>query len=211
MNQLKKTVDVSVYLLTMPRALSNGTYFDTLKSALSGGVSLLQWREKEGNTGELYRQAMAVQQLALDYQIPFIINDRVDVALALDADGVHVGQDDLPANEARKLIGPNKILGVSAGNLEEALQAEKDGADYIGVGAVFPTGSKKDAMPISLEAFKEICEHVTIPVVAIGGITIDKVPLLRGNGAKGVAVISSVWNAENPAEAVRNIKNAMCG
>lgn len=209
MNTQLIPIDLSVYLLTKPFLKAKEDYFETLECALKGGVSLLQWREKEGASGELYRQGKAVQHLAKRYQTPLIVNDRLDLALAIEADGLHVGQEDLPVRVARKLLGPDKILGVSAGNLKEALQAEQDGADYLGVGAVFPTGTKQDATPISFEAFQEICQKVTIPVVAIGGIVFDKVAMLKSLGAKGVAVISAVWDDDNPKDAVQKIKQEM--
>lgn len=198
--------DLSVYLITKPSTKVKANYFEILELVLKGGGSVLQWREKDGDTGELYNHAKKVQALAKKYVTPLIINDRLDIALALDADGLHVGQNDLPATIARKLLGPNKILGVSAGNLEEALKAEADGADYLGVGALYPTGSKQDATPISLEAFKEICKSVKIPVVAIGGITGEKIPEIIAHGASGVALISSIWDQNDPTDAVLEIK-----
>ncbi len=202
-----KPTTLSVYLITKPISDVKDSYYMILEKALSAGISALQFREKSGSTRVLYQHAKVVQRMASAYHTPFIINDRLDLALALEADGLHVGQDDLPAKRARKLIGPNKILGVSAGSLKEAVQAEADGADYLGVGAVFPTGTKKDATSISMEAFREICQSVAIPVVAIGGITQENVPLLKEKGAEGVAVISAVWEADDPMKAVNAFKN----
>lgn len=204
-----KKLDLSLYLITKPYSQAKGDYLRILEKALKGGVSLLQWREKEGDTGALYRLAKEAQTLAKEYQTPFLINDRLDLVLALEADGLHVGQKDLPAKLARQLLGPKKLLGVSAGDLSEALQAEEDGADYIGVGSIFPTSSKKDATPLSIEALKGICQAVTIPVVAIGGMTLDRLPFLKESGIQGVAVLSSVWDHECPTKAVQDLKQVM--
>lgn len=201
-----KSFDVSLYLVTDPHMSRSGVE-DTVEKALKGGVTLVQLREKEGDTGELYQKAMRLKAVTDAYRVPLIIDDRIDVMLAVDAAGVHVGQSDMPAAIARKLIGPDKILGVSAGTLEEAVQAEKDGADYLGVGAVFPTQTKKDADPVSAEILKEIIRTVSIPVVAIGGIKKENIPLLKDLGLAGVAVVSAVMAAEDPEKEAKELSS----
>lgn len=200
-----KSFDTSLYLVTDPHMAKSGVE-DTVERALKGGVTLVQLREKEGDTGELYQKAMRLKAVTDAYRVPLIIDDRIDVMLAVDAAGVHVGQSDMPAAIARKLIGPDKILGVSAGTLEEAVQAEKDGADYLGVGAVFPTQTKKDADPVSAEILKEIIRTVSIPVVAIGGIKKENIPLLKDLGLAGVAVVSAVMAAEDPEKEAKELR-----
>lgn len=199
-----KSFDVLLYLVTDPHMSRSGVE-DTVEKALKGGVTLVQLREKEGDTGELYQKALRLKAVTDAHRVPLIIDDRIDVMLAVDAAGVHVGQSDMPAAVARKLIGPDKILGVSAGTLEEAVQAEKDGADYLGVGAVFPTQTKKDADPVSAETLKEIARTVSIPVVAIGGIKKENIPLLKDLGLAGVAVVSAVMAAEDPEKEAREL------
>lgn len=201
-----KSFDVSLYLVTDPHMSRSGVE-DTVEKALKGGVTLVQLREKEGDTGELYQKAMRLKAVTDAYRVPLIIDDRIDVMLAVDAAGVHVGQSDMPAAIARKLIGPDKILGVSAGTLEEAVQAEKDGADYLGVGAVFPTQTKKDADPVSAETLKEIVRTVSIPVVAIGGIKKENIPLLKDLGLAGVAVVSAIMAAEDPEKEAKELSS----
>ena len=147
--------------------------------------------------------------MAREYGIPFVVNDNVDIALKMDADGVHVGQSDMEAGDVRALLGPGKILGVSAQTVDQAVLAEKRGADYLGVGAVFPTGSKDDADDVSYETLKAICDAVSIPVVAIGGITLGNTPKLAGSGICGIAVISAIYAQENIKQAASELKEVV--
>ncbi|MCR4745702.1 MAG: thiamine phosphate synthase, partial [Lachnospiraceae bacterium] len=160
-----------LYAVTDRHWLGDRTLYDVVRESLDGGVSFLQLREKELDDEKFYEEAVELQKMAKEYGVPFIVNDNVDIAVRMNADGVHVGQSDMEAGDVRAAIGPDKILGVSAQTVEQALLAEKEGADYLGVGAVFPTGSKDDADDVSYETLKAICEAVSIPVVAIGGIT----------------------------------------
>jgi thiamine-phosphate pyrophosphorylase len=152
------------------------------------------------------KEAIEIQALCKKYKVPFVVNDNVDIAVAMDADGVHVGQRDMEAGEVRKKLGPNKIIGVSACTVEQAVLAEKRGADYLGVGAVFPTGSKDDAEDVSYDTLKAICEAVSIPVVAIGGITKENVWKLQGSGIDGIAVISAIFAQPDIKAATKELK-----
>lgn len=181
---------------------------EVCRSVLENGASFLQIREKDLSEKEFEKEAKELKQLCEEYRVPFVVNDNVQIAMAVDADGVHVGQSDIRGRNIRSMIGETKILGISAGTVEEAVAAEKAGADYIGVGAVFGTSTKKDAKNLTLERLKEICDSINIPVVAIGGITRDNIFLLKGSGADGVAVISAVFGAENPGEAARELLKA---
>ena len=154
------------------------------------------------------KEAKDLQMLCREYNVPFIINDNVDIALAMDADGVHVGQSDMEAGDVRAKLGPDKIIGVSAQTVEQAILAEKHGADYLGVGAVFPTGSKDDATEVPHETLKAICEAVSIPVIAIGGITQENVSTLAGSGICGIAVISAIYAQPDIRKAAQDLKTA---
>ncbi len=173
------------------------TLAQQVEAALKGGVTCLQLREKELSQPELMEEACEIQGLCRAYGVPFLINDDVDAAVACDADGVHIGQEDMDAAEARRRIGADKILGVSAQTVEQAQEAEKKGADYLGVGAVFPTATKPDAAEVSLETLQDICRAVKIPVVAIGGIGVDNIQSLRKTGVDGVALVSAIFGAED--------------
>ena len=173
------------------------TLMEQVKEALEGGITFLQLREKNLSEEEFIEEAKEMKKLAKSYQVPFVINDNIKVALAVDADGVHIGQDDMAVEEARKLLGEDKIIGVSAHNVEEARKAKKGGADYLGVGAVCATSTKKDANVVSKEEIKKICKEVDIPVVAIGGIKQDNIKTLKGTGVDGVAVVSAIFAAED--------------
>lgn len=190
-------LDLSLYLVT-DKSDNVEEFLNTIEEAIKGGVSLVQIREKTAETLDFYNLALKVKEITTRYNVPLIINDRVDVALAIDADGVHVGQSDMPCDITRKLIGPDKILGVSAHNIKEAKKAEKDGADYLGSGAVFPTPTKDDANRITKKDLKEITDSVNIPVVAIGGINLDNANELKDTGIKGLSVVSAIMSSENP-------------
>lgn len=171
---MKSNIDYTLYLVTDRSILQGRNLLESVEEAIKGGVTLVQLREKSLSTKEFYNVAVELKKLTDRYNIPLIINDRLDIALSINASGLHIGQDDLPTSVARKLLGKDKILGVSARNLEEALKASSEGADYIGVGAMFPTISKSDAVWVSIEQLKEIRENTSLPIVAIGGITEKK-------------------------------------
>lgn len=182
-----------LYAVTDRSWLNGRTLYHDVEEALKGGVTFVQLREKELKDEEFLKEALEIKELCRNYHVPFVINDNVKIAEEMDADGVHVGQEDMEAGEVRKRLGKEKILGVSVQTVEQALLAEKEGADYLGVGAVFPTGSKKDAASVPHQVLKEICEAVQIPVVAIGGITEENVTKLSGSGIAGIAVISAIF------------------
>ncbi len=202
---MKSPFDLTLYLVTDPSAGEKTE--EIVKEAVAGGVTMVQLREKTAGSLSFYERALRLKRVTRKAGVPLIINDRTDIMLAADADGLHVGQSDLPAAVTRRLIGPDKILGVSAHTVEEAVRAEKDGADYLGVGAVFPTATKKDAESVSYETLKEICETVSIPVVAIGGIGEHNIGKLVGSGIRGIAVVSAIMNAENPEKQSYILKN----
>lgn len=185
--------DLLLYAVTDRHWLKDETLENQVEKALQGGATFLQLREKSLDDDIFLAEAKEIQKLCKKYQVPFVINDNVDIALAIDADGVHVGQSDMEALDVRKRLGPDKIIGVSAQNVQQALLAQKHGADYLGVGAVFPTGSKDDAEDVSFETLKAICQAVDIPVIAIGGITKENVSELKGSGICGIAVISAIF------------------
>lgn len=182
-----------LYAITDRSWLGGRTLYSQVEETLEGGATFLQLREKNLDEEHFLEEAKELQALCRRYGVPFIVNDNVDVALAMGADGIHVGQSDMEAGDVRKLLGPDKILGVSAQTVEQALLAEQRGADYLGVGAVFPTGSKDDADDVSYETLKAICSAVSIPVVAIGGISQNNVMQLKGSGICGIAVISAIF------------------
>jgi len=201
-------IDLTLHVLT-DRKLSHGRS-QVPQAAIEGGARLIQFREKAMSTHELVDTASQLRQLTRQAGVTLIINDRLDIALAVDADGVHVGQDDMPVSLARKLLGPGKIIGVSAGNLEEAQHGVRDGADYLGVGPIFATSSKADAgAPIGLAGLAEIKRHVSIPVIAIGGITAANVTEVLSAGADGVAVISAVVSQPDIVAATRELLNVI--
>ena len=191
-------------------ALREGLLADT-RAALEGGMTYVQMREKGDpmTEDELLTEALALKALCEEYGVPFVIDDDVELAKKCGADGVHVGQSDMACVEARKALGERKVVGVSAQTVEQAAQAEKDGADYLGVGAVFPTGSKDDADDVSHDTVKAICEAVSIPVIAIGGISKDNVGQLAGLGLDGIAVISAIYAADDLKAATEDLKARM--
>ena len=201
-----KDIDLSLYLVT-DKSDDVEKFLNTIEEAIKGGVTVVQIREKTAETLDFYNLALKVKEITTKYNVPLIINDRVDVALAIDADGVHVGQSDMPCDVTRKLIGNDKILGVSAATIEEAQKAEMDGADYIGTGAVFPTATKDDAPKITKKDLKEVVDSINIPVVAIGGITLDNAHELKDTGIAGLSVVSAIMSAENPKKASEELLN----
>ncbi len=170
-----------------------------VEQAIIGGVTIVQLREKNSSGKEFYEKAKALKELLDAYNVPLIINDRIDIAIAVNAAGVHVGQSDLPLAIVKEIVPSSFILGVSAGTLEEAMNAERDGATYIGVGSVFPTGTKGDAKLLPHGVLEEISNAVSIPVVAIGGITLENIDTLQYKGIAGVAVVSAIMKANNPS------------
>ena len=191
-----------LYAITDRSWLKQGeSLTDVCREVLENGATFLQIREKDLDEKNFEKEAAELKSLCEKYRVPFVVNDNVQIALDIDADGVHVGQSDIKGRDIRSLIGPDKILGISAGTVEEAIAAEKAGADYIGVGAVFGTSTKKDARNLSIEKLREICGAVAIPAVAIGGIGRRNVRELDGSGASGIAVISAIFGAGEPGKA----------
>lgn len=197
--------DLLLYAVTDRAWLGEETLYSQVEKALKGGATFVQLREKNLDQENFLKEAVELKELCRRYQVPFVINDNVDIALAMDADGVHVGQSDMETEDVRKKLGPDKIIGVSAQTVEQAVIAEKHGADYLGVGAVFPTGSKDDAVEVSHEVLKEICRAVHIPVVAIGGISRNNIQELAGSGICGIAVISAIFAQKDIEAAARDL------
>lgn len=201
--------DWKLYVITDEELSKGRSHFQIARAAIAGGADVIQLRDKTADSLKLYQTALEIRTLTRQAVIPFIMNDRLDIALAADADGLHVGQDDLPAKIARKLLGPHKILGISASSEEEAVQAEKEGADYLGVGPVFEARSTKaDAgEPRGLQLIKNIRKRCSIPIVAIGGINQSNVKSVIEVGAQCAAVISAIVSAPDVAEATRMLKD----
>ncbi len=195
-----------LYAVTDRTWLDGETLYEQVEKAIKGGVTFVQLREKNLDEESFLNEALEIQKLCKKYNIPFIINDNVEIARKINAHGVHVGQRDMKAGNVREILGEDKILGVSAQTIEQALLAEKEGADYLGVGAVFSTGSKPDAEDVSFDTLKEICSAVSIPVVAIGGIGAGNVSKLENSGISGIAVISAIFAADDIESATKNLK-----
>ena len=199
--------DLLLYAVTDRRWLKEGeTLVTRTEEAIDGGVTFVQLREKDLDEENFEREGRELKELCRKRGVPFVINDNVELAAKLDADGVHVGQSDMEALDVRKIIGGDKILGVSAQTVEQAVTAEKHGADYLGVGAVFPTGSKDDAAEVSYDTLKAICHAVKIPVIAIGGITEENVIELSKSGICGIAVISALYAKEDIKSAAQRLR-----
>ncbi len=198
--------DLILYAVTDRTWLGNMTLYEQVEEALKGGATFVQLREKELDGEAFLKEAFEIKELCKRYKVPFVINDNVEIALKVNADGVHIGQKDMEAGYIRSIIGEGKILGVSAQTVDQALLAEKMGADYLGVGAVFATGSKADADDVNHETLKAICEAVNIPVVAIGGIGAGNISELTGSGICGVAVISAIFASDNIQRAATELK-----
>ena len=223
---MKSNNYLELYAVTDRHWLGKQTLFDQVKEALDGGATCIQLREKQLDEENFLKEAIEIQKLCQldeenflkeaieiqklckEYHVPFIVNDNVDIAKTMHADGIHVGQSDMEALDVRKELGKDVILGVSAQTVEQAKKAEAHGADYLGVGAVFPTGSKDDADDVSHETLKAICEAVSIPVIAIGGITQDNVKELAGSGIVGIAVISAIFAQQHITQATKDLKQA---
>ena len=192
---------LKVYLVTDSNILKDRDFYASIEDALKAGIKIIQLREKDCLGNEFLEKAYKLRELTKKYDALFIINDRVDIALLVDADGVHVGQKDIPAHEVRRLIGKEKILGVSARNIEQAKKAKEDGADYIGVGAMFSTSTKLDADSVSPEELQQIKDEVDIPIVCIGGITLENKCQLDKFNIAGYAVVSDILGKEDIYEA----------
>ena len=198
--------DLLLYAVTDRKWLDGESLDEQVEKSLKGGVTCVQLREKHLKEEEFYKEAVRIKELCRRYSCPFIINDNVGVAVKVGADGIHVGQEDMDAGCVREIIGEDKILGVSAQTVEQAIKAEKMGADYLGVGAVFATNSKDDAVAVDKKTLKAICEAVSIPVIAIGGISKDNIMELKGSGIVGIAVISAIYGQKNIEEATKELK-----
>lgn len=198
-----------LYAVTDRSWLNGQTLYEQVEQALKGGVTLVQLREKGLEAEQFLQEARQIQQLCRRFGVPLIINDSIEVALAVDADGVHLGQDDANAAQARQLLGKDKIIGVSAHNVQEALQAVQDGADYLGSGAVFGSGTKTNVSTLPMQTLREICNAVPIPVVAIGGITEQNLQQLSGTGIAGAAVVSAIFAQENIEEAAIRLRGLL--
>ncbi|MDE7156501.1 MAG: thiamine phosphate synthase [Lachnospiraceae bacterium] len=205
---MKNNIDYTLYLCTDRDLMSTDTIEESVEQAVKGGCTVVQLREKHCSSKEFYELAVRVKEITDRYHVPLIINDRVDIALAVDAAGVHIGQSDLPASVVRNIIGTDKILGVSAARQEEALKAVEDGADYLGVGAMFATNTKTDARPVTMEELKGIRAAVSIPIVVIGGINMNTLEQFKGTGIDGLAVVSAIIAEKDIEAAARNMYQA---
>lgn len=199
--------DLLLYAVTDRHWLNGRTLYSQVEEALKGGATFIQLREKELDEERFLEEAKEIKELCRRYQVPFVINDNVEIALAVDADGAHVGQSDMEAGDVRAKLGPDKMIGVSAKTVEQAVMAEQNGADYLGVGAVFPTSSKADALEVSHDTLKAICKAVKIPVIAIGGISKENILKLSGSGICGIAVISAIFAKDDIEEAARELRD----
>ena len=202
---MKCNIDYTLYLCTDRKLMTTATLEESVELAIKGGCTVVQLREKDCSSLEFYELAQRVKAITDLYHIPLIINDRIDIALAVNAAGVHIGQSDLPARIARSIIGDDKILGVSASSLEEAVRARDDGADYLGVGAMYTTATKADAATVSIDELKSIRKSVEIPIVVIGGINKDTLGNFKGYGIDGLAVVSAVVAQKDITAAAREL------
>ncbi len=201
-------IDTTMYFITDSTGFTEEEFLYRVEEACKGGVTLLQIREKEKTTREYIALAEKVHNITRKYNIPLIIDDRTDVALAVDAEGVHVGQSDMPVDIARKLMGERKIVGATAKTVLQALEAYKNGADYLGVGAIYPTTTKVKTVITSVDTLKEIVKAVPIKVNAIGGLNKDNIHILKDSGIDGICVVSAIMKAESPMTAAKELKNA---
>ena len=195
-----------LYAVTDRAWTGKQTLYEQVEAALKGGVTCVQLREKELDETVFLQEAKELCALCRRYGVPFIVNDNVDIAIACGADGIHVGQEDLAAGEVRRRVGENMILGVSVHTVEEACQAVRDGADYLGLGAVFPTSTKTDVEQMSNETLRAICDAVDVPIVAIGGINRSNILRLAGSGVDGVALVSAIFSAEDIEGTCRELR-----
>ena len=201
--------DYILYAVTDRQWLGGKSLRDQVEEAIRGGATFVQLREKDLEPDLFFREAVELKALCARYDVPFVINDDVELAVRVDADGVHVGQSDMEAGRVRERLGPEKIIGVSCKTVEQALAAQASGADYLGVGAMFPTGTKADAGATSVETLRAICRAVDIPVVAIGGIGLSNLELLAGTGIDGIAVVSAIFAQKDPEGAARALREKL--
>jgi thiamine-phosphate pyrophosphorylase len=205
---MKNKIDYTLYLCTDRDLMSSATIEENVELAIKGGCTVIQLREKNCSSKEFYDLAVSVKKITDKHNVPLIINDRVDIAMAVDAAGVHIGQSDLPADVVRRIIGDDKIIGVSTAKLEEALKAVKDGADYLGVGAMYSTDTKTDARPVTMEELKEIRKNVDIPIVVIGGINMNTLGNFKNMGIDGLAVVSAIVAQPDVEKAAKDMYEA---
>ena len=201
-----KKLDTSLYFITDSTGFSEEEYLRRIEAALRGGGTLGQLREKDKTTREYLALAQKVHELTKAYSVPLIIDDRLDIALAIDAEGVHLGQSDLPIDLARKLLGPDRIIGATAKTVPQALKAWEQGADYLGVGAIYPTTTKVKTILTSPDTLRDICHAVPIPVNAIGGLNRDNIDILAGIPIAGICVVSAIMKADDPRQAALELR-----
>ena len=204
-----RKIDTTLYLVTNSTGRSEENFLKFLEEACQAGVTLVQLREKERGGREYLHLAQAAKKVTDKYNIPLLIDDRVDVAIACDCAGVHVGQSDIPVNVARKLLGPDKIVGATAKTVPQAIEAYEQGADYLGVGAIYPTKTKVITVITSIDHLKDICKAVPIPVNAIGGLKKENIGVLKGSGIAGICVVSNIMEAKNPGQTTKELKAAV--
>ncbi len=205
---MNKNIDYTLYLCTDRDLMSSDTIEESVELATKGGCTVIQLREKDCSSKDFYELAVRVKKITDRYNVPLIINDRVDIAMAVDAAGVHIGQNDLPADVVRQIIGKDKIIGVSAAKLEEAVKAVEDGADYLGIGAMYATDTKTDARPVTMDELKEIRTKVDVPIVVIGGINMRTLPDFKNIGIDGLAVVSAIVAKDDVEKAARDMYRA---
>ena len=201
-----KNFDLSLYLVTNRDKLTDEEFFKVVEESLKGGVSLVQLREKTAPAREVIELAKKLKKLCHSYNVPLLVDDRVDIALAADLDGVHLGNDDMDVADARKILGDKKIIGSTAKNLEWAISEEKKGADYLGVGAIFETKTHVKTKRTSVETLRKINDNISIPTVAIGGINYDNIDILKGSKAKGISVVRAIMDSKDPYEDAKKLK-----
>ena len=204
-----KNLDLTLYAVTDRACLKGRNLHEAVRAALRGGVTLVQLREKDMPIDEYIREAKAIKKICREFCVPLLIDDNVEVCIKADADGVHLGQSDMPCGEARRLLGDTKIIGVTAKTIEQAKAAQEMGADYLGSGAVFGTSTKADAVKMDMETLKSICASVSIPVCAIGGINKDNVRELKGSGISGAAIVSGIFGNTDTENAARELRCIM--
>jgi len=204
-----KDLDTSLYFITDSTGFGEAEFLQRIEVALQGGVSFLQLREKAGSTREYLDLAEKVHALTKQYSVPMIIDDRLDVAMAVDAEGVHLGQSDMPVAKAREIWGQEKIIGATAKTVEQAMDAYTQGADYLGVGAIYPTTTKVKTVLTSVDTLRDICKAVPIPVNAIGGLNTDNIDVLKGVPIAGICVVSAIMKAEDPKLAAEQLRESM--
>ena len=203
-----KNIDTTLYFITDSTSVPEERFLPTVEAACKGGATLIQLREKNKSTREYMDLALATHEITKRYGVPLIIDDRVDVALAIDAEGVHVGQTDMPVKIARQLMGPDKIIGATTKTVPQALEAYEQGADYLGVGAIYPTTTKVVTILTSVDTLKQIVKAVPIKVNAIGGLNKDNIDVLKGSGIAGICAVSAIMKAADPEFATRELKQA---